>query len=48
MADATKLRAKARALVQNVPYIAASMDALVDNVVGTGIVPRFTGPSRRS
>jgi lambda family phage portal protein len=44
MADATKLRAKARALVQNVPYISASMDALVDNVVGTGIVPRFTGP----
>jgi hypothetical protein len=43
MADATKLRAKARALVQNVPYIAASMDALVDNVVGTGIAPRFTG-----
>jgi lambda family phage portal protein len=44
MADAKKLRAKARALVQNVPYVAASIDALVDNVVGTGIVPRFTGP----
>jgi hypothetical protein len=44
MADATKLRAKARALVQNVPVHRASMDALVDNVVGTGIVPRFTGP----
>jgi lambda family phage portal protein len=42
-ADANILRAKARALVQNVPYIAASMDALVANVVGTGIVPRFTG-----
>jgi lambda family phage portal protein len=42
-ADATILRAKARALVQNVPYVAASMDALVANVVGTGIVPRFTG-----
>jgi lambda family phage portal protein len=44
MADATKLRAKARFLVQNVPYISASVDALVDNVIGTGIVPRFTGP----
>jgi lambda family phage portal protein len=43
MADASKLRTKARFLVQNVPYIAASMDALVDNVVGTGIVPRFSG-----
>lgn len=47
MADASKLRAKARALVQNVPYIAASLDALVDNVVGTGIVPRFTGTSAK-
>jgi lambda family phage portal protein len=43
-ADATILRTKARSLVQNVPYIAASMDALVANVIGTGIVPRFTGP----
>jgi capsid protein len=44
-ADATRLRAKARSLVQNVPYIAASMDALVANVIGTGITPRFTGPA---
>jgi hypothetical protein len=29
--------------VQNVPYVAASMDALVANVIGTGITPRFTG-----
>lgn len=43
LADATTLRAKARSLVQNVPYIAACMDALVANVIGTGIVPRFTG-----
>lgn len=43
LADASILRTKARSLVQNVPYIAASMDALVSNVVGTGIVPRFTG-----
>ncbi len=42
-ADAAVLRTKARALVQNVPYIATSLDALVDNVIGTGIVPRFTG-----
>jgi lambda family phage portal protein len=44
MADASKLRTKARFLVQNVPYVASSLEALVDNVVGTGIVPRFTGP----
>jgi len=43
LADATILRTKARALVQNVPYIATSMDALVANVIGTGITPRFTG-----
>lgn len=43
IADATMLRIKARSLVQNVPYIAASMDALVVNVIGTGITPRFTG-----
>jgi lambda family phage portal protein len=42
-ADAAMLRAKARALVQNVPYIAAGMDALVAQTVGTGIVPRATG-----
>lgn len=42
-ADATILRTKARALVQNVPYIASSMDALVTNVIGTGIGIRFTG-----
>jgi lambda family phage portal protein len=43
LADASILRTKARALVQNVPYIATSMDALVANVIGTGITPRFTG-----
>ncbi|HKW84876.1 MAG TPA: phage portal protein [Burkholderiaceae bacterium] len=42
-ADATILRGKARALAQNVPYIAAGMDALVANVIGTGIMTRFTG-----
>lgn len=44
-ADAAILRTKARALVQNVPYIATSLDALVANVIGTGITPRFTGPA---
>lgn len=42
-ADGAKLRAKARALVQNVPYIACGLGAHVANVVGTGIVPRATG-----
>jgi len=43
-ADASALRAKARFLVQNVPYIAAGMGALVAQTVGTGIVPRSTSP----
>lgn len=43
MADATRLRAKARALRQNVPYIAAGMQALVDATIGTGVVVRATG-----
>jgi len=42
-ADAPKIRAKARALVQNVPYIAAALSGLVADTVGTGIVPRATG-----
>jgi lambda family phage portal protein len=46
-ADANILRNKARALVQNVPYIATSLEALVQNVVGTGIVPRFTGSTQQ-
>lgn len=43
LADAGRVRAKARSLVQNVPYIAAGLSAHVANVVGTGIVPRATG-----
>lgn len=35
--DATELRHRARALVQNVPYIARAIDALVADTVGTGI-----------
>lgn len=41
--DATELRRRSRALVQNVPYIAQALRALVANVVGTGIMPRWTG-----
>jgi lambda family phage portal protein len=43
MADARQLRTKSRALVQNVPYIRAGIDALVAATVGTGITPRATG-----
>lgn len=42
-ADAGTMRGKARALVQNVPYIRAALEALVANVVGTGITPVFEG-----
>ena len=42
-ADARTLRVKARALVQNVPYIWAGMDGLATATVGEGIVPRPTG-----
>jgi len=48
MADAATLRGKARSLVQNVPYIATGMDALVANVIGTGIRPRFTGAAGKA
>lgn len=40
MADAATLRVRARALVQNSPYIARGLGSLVANVVGTGITPR--------
>lgn len=42
-ADATQIRAKARSLVQNVPYVSAGLDALVSATIGTGITPRATG-----
>lgn len=42
-ADASELRARSRALVQNVPYIAQGLRALVAQVVGTGIEPRWMG-----
>ncbi len=37
-ADAAAIRAKARSIVQNVPYIRAGIEALVAATVGTGIV----------
>lgn len=40
MADAGSLRARSRALVQNVPYIARGLESLVANTIGTGITPR--------
>lgn len=43
VADAAVIRGKARALVQNVPYITAGIEALVAATVGTGISPRATG-----
>jgi lambda family phage portal protein len=42
-ADAGTLRVRSRALVQNVPYIAQGMRALVAAIIGTGIVPRWIG-----
>lgn len=41
-ADAATLRARSRALVQNTPYIAQGLRSLVANVIGSGIVPRWT------
>lgn len=40
LADGAILRTRARALVQNVPYIARGLESLVSNTVGTGITPR--------
>lgn len=43
-ADATVLRNRARALVQNSAYIANGLEGLVAASVGTGITPNFLGP----
>jgi lambda family phage portal protein len=43
--DASQLRARARALVSNVPYISRGIEALVANTVGTGITPRSLAPN---
>lgn len=39
-ADAATLRVRARALVQNSPYISRGLESLVSNIIGTGISPR--------
>lgn len=46
LGDAATLRNKARALVQNVPYIRAGLEALVSHVVGTGIAIRWPNDPR--
>lgn len=43
--DAATLRTRARALVQNVPYIARGLSSLVANTIGTGITPRSLAPN---
>lgn len=42
-ADAPALRAKSRALYQNVPYMTSGMEGLVAATIGSGITPRATG-----
>lgn len=42
MADAKELRARARSLVQNVPYCARALNVLVSAAIGTGITPKST------
>ncbi|MDB5965179.1 MAG: StPS1 [Polaromonas sp.] len=46
-ADGASLRARSRALDQNVPYMAQGLRSLVAAVVGTGIVPNWTGPDAK-
>ena len=45
MADGTALRTRARALVQNSPYISRGLESLVANTIGTGITPRSLAPN---
>lgn len=42
-ADGRELRIRARSLVQNVPYIASALEALVSSTIGTGIEPMALG-----
>lgn len=46
-ADAAELRARSRSFVQNVPYIAQGLRALVAAVIGTGITGRWIGPDAK-
>lgn len=43
--DAAMLRARSRALGQNVPFVAAAERALVAQTVGTGIIPKWRNAS---
>lgn len=43
-ADARMLRFRARALVQNVPYIRRGVNGLVNHTIGTGITPQSQSP----
>jgi lambda family phage portal protein len=45
LADASELRARSRALVQNVPYIAQGLRSMIAALIGTGINPRWLGAS---
>jgi lambda family phage portal protein len=45
LADAGRMRGKARSLRQNVPYIEFGMSNLVSYTIGTGITHTFTGPN---
>jgi lambda family phage portal protein len=44
--DAKTLRTKARALVQNVPYIESALETLATDTIGTGIMVRATGAEK--
>lgn len=46
-ADSTQLRARARSLVQNVPYISRALQALSSATIGTGIEPVSRAESKR-
>jgi lambda family phage portal protein len=43
LADGRELRVRARSLVQNVPYAARGLQALVSATIGTGITPKASG-----
>lgn len=43
-ADARMLRFRARALVQNVPYVARGLNGLVSHTIGTGLSPESDSP----
>lgn len=46
--DASTMRARARSLYQNAPYITKGVEALVSNIIGTGIVPRSLGKNGKT